>query len=221
MNNKVETVEVDKCSRDTRIATHEAAHLTVGRALGATYGGATIEENAELGYGGLCWGPDFESRFAGGEASSVIEQLDQLMPSDGDTRDDTAEIYQHVHTRVIELTAGSEAEKLEFGDAWAATDDRHQEQQLAALIFSTREAADTFIKACRAEARAILRRHADVLEALAAALLQHRTLDGAQIDETIARAVAARGLAEEHERRRAWQDILARASTFETEQRRV
>jgi hypothetical protein len=205
-------------ARDTRIGWHEAAHLTVGRALGATYGGATIEENAELGYGGLCWGPDWksQSRFAG-EASSVIEQIDALMPRDGDTRDDTAEIYKHVHTRVIELTAGSEAEKLEFGDAWAATDDRKQEQQLAALIFSTREAADTFIAACRAEARAILRRHADVLEALAAALLEHRTLDGTQIDDTIARAVAARHLAEEYQRRRAWQAVLARAESFEAE----
>jgi hypothetical protein len=143
-----------------------------------------------------------QSRFAG-EASSVIEQIDELMPRDGDARDaETAPIFQHVFNRVTELTAGSEAEKLHLGDAWPATDDRKQERQLAALIFSTPESADAFIRACRAEARAILHRHADVLAALAAALLQHRTLDGAQIDETIARAVAARQLAEEHERRR-------------------
>jgi hypothetical protein len=203
--------EID--ARDARIARHEAAHLTVGRALGASFGGATIEENLDLGFSGLCWGPDFQSRLAG-EASSVIAQIDELMPRDGDTRDDTEEIYQHVHTRVIELTAGTEAEKLHFGDAWPAIDDRKQEQQLAALVFSTRESAEAFIAACALEARAILRRHADVLEALTAALLQQRTLDGAQIDETISRAVAARQLVEEHERRKRWQNVLTSASRF-------
>jgi hypothetical protein len=203
-------------TRDRRIALHEAAHLTVGRALGASYGGATIEENSELGFSGLCWGPDFQSRFAG-DASSVVEQLDALMPRDGDARDDTAEIFQHVVTRVTELTAGSEAEKLHCGDAWAATDDRKQEQQLAALIFSAPEAVEAFIGACAMEARAILRRHAHVIEALAAALLEHRTLDGAQIDETISRAVAARQHAAEHERRRRWHDVIASARSFKVE----
>jgi hypothetical protein len=64
-------------ARDRRVALHEAAHLTVGRALGASYGGATIQENEELGFSGLCWGPDYsrQSRFAGDTTSSVIEQL--------------------------------------------------------------------------------------------------------------------------------------------------
>jgi hypothetical protein len=205
--------DMEIVARDRRIALHEAAHLTVGRALGASYGGATIEENVDLGYGGLCWGPDFQSRFAG-EVSSVIEQLDEMMPRDGDTRDDTAEIFQHVHTRVTELTAGSEAEKLHCGDAWTASDDRKQERQLAALIFSTPQSVEAFIAACALEAQAILHRHVEVVEALAAALLEHRTLDGAQIDETISRAVAARQLSQEHERRRRWHDVIASASSF-------
>jgi hypothetical protein len=210
------SAEID--ARDRRIALHEAAHLTVGRALGASYGGATIEENLELGFSGLCWGPHFQSRFAG-EVSSVIEQIDELMPRDGDARDDTAEIFQHVHTRVTELTAGSEAEKLHCGDAWAANDDRKQEQQLAALIFSTPQSVEAFIAACALEARAILRRHADVVQVLAAALLEHRTLDGAQIDEAISRAVAARQLAAEHERRRRWHDVIVSASSFKAKHR--
>jgi hypothetical protein len=205
-------------ARDRRIAYHEVGHLTVGRALGAEFGGSTIEPNPDLGYGGLCWGPNFESRFAG-EASSVIEQIGELMPNDGDARDDTADIYQHVFARVVELTAGSEAEKLQFGDAWAATDDRKQEMQLAALIYSEPEAQRIFIEACATEARAILRRHADVLDALATALLQVRTIDSVQIDETISRAVAARRLAQEHGRRRRWQDVIASAGRFEGEHR--
>jgi hypothetical protein len=206
--------EID--ARDRRIARHEAAHLTVGRALGATFGGATIEENLDLGFSGLCWGPDFESRFAG-EASTIVKKIDELMPRDGDTRDDTAEIYQHVHARVIELTAGSEAEKLQFGEAWLANDDRKQERQLAALILSSPEAQRIFIEACATEARAILQRHAHVVDALAAELLQRRTIDTAQIEGTISRAVAAHQLAQEHERRERWKEIVASASGFETE----
>ncbi|WP_024506586.1 hypothetical protein [Bradyrhizobium sp. ARR65] len=210
----------DTLARDTRIARHEAAHLTVGRALGAEFGGATIEENLDLGFSGLVWGPDFQSCFSG-KTSSTIQQIDDLMPRDGDTRDeDTAPIFQHVHNRIIELTAGSEAEKLAFGAAWAATDDRKQEKQLARLIFTNAEAADAFIAACALEARAILQRQADVLDALTNALLQHRTIDGAQIDDTIAKAVAARQIAEEHQRRKRWQDVVANASRFEAEQQR-
>jgi hypothetical protein len=52
--------EIAARDRDRRVALHEAAHLTVGRALGTTYGGATINENLELGFSGLVWGPDFQ-----------------------------------------------------------------------------------------------------------------------------------------------------------------
>jgi hypothetical protein len=201
-------------SRDQRIARHEAAHLTVGRVLGAAFGGATINADLDLGYGGLCWGPNFQSRFAGDTSTSTIEQIVDLMPGDGDTRDDTAVIYQHVFNRIVELTAGSEAEKLQFGDNWPATDDRQQERQLAGLIFSSPEAQRVFIEACRAEARAILQRHQDVVDALATALVEHRTLDGTQIDEVISRTVVARQLAQEYERRRKWREVKANADKF-------
>ena len=126
MNNNIMKAETETViSRDARIAQHEAAHLTVGRVLGAEFGGATIVENTDLGYGGLCWGPKFQSRFADEECSTaIVDQIVELMPKDGDTRDDTAEIYQHVFARVVELTAGSEAERMQFGDNWPATDDR-------------------------------------------------------------------------------------------------
>ena len=207
-NNSVMATDAEMIvSRDVRVAQHEAAHLTVGRVLGAAFGGATINADLDLGYGGLCWGPDFKSHFAGETSASVIEQIVELMPRDGDTRDDTAEIYQHVFNRIVELTAGSEAEKLQFGDNWPATDDRKQERQLAGLIFSSQEAQSVFIEACSAEARAILRRYADVVDALAAALVEHRTLGSAQIDDTIGRNIAARQLSQEYERRRVWREI--------------
>ena len=44
----------------------------------------------------------------------------------------------------------------------------------------------------RLEARAISHRHADVVEVLSAALVEHRTIDAAMIDDTISRAIDAR-----------------------------
>jgi hypothetical protein len=214
-NNVIATDAEMIVSRDARVAQHEAAHLTVGRALGAQFGGATINENLELGFGGMVWGPDFKSHFAGETSTSTIEKITKLMPRDGDARDDVGEIHAHVWARTVELAAASEQEKLKFGDAWPATDDRKQERALAALIFSSPEAQEAFISACAAEARAILRRHADVVDALAAALVERRTLDGAQIDSTISHTIVARQLAQEHERRRNWREINARAKVFE------
>jgi ApbE superfamily uncharacterized protein (UPF0280 family) len=100
-----------------------------------------------------------------------------------------------------------------------ASEDRKQERQLAALIYSSPEAQGIFISACAAEARAILHRHADVVDALAGALVEHCTLDGTQIDDIISRTVAARQLAQEHDRRRRWQNVVASGS-FEVEQQR-
>jgi len=109
---------------------------------------------------------------------------------------------------------------LKFGDAWTAADDRKQERQLAALILSSSEAAEAFIAACALEARAILHRRADVVEAFSAALVEHRTIDAAMIDDTISRAIDARQLAQEQQRRKRWQDVVVRASLFKSEHKR-
>jgi hypothetical protein len=47
--------------------------------------------------------------------------------------------------------------------------------------------------------------------------VEHRTLDGAQIDQTISLTVAARQLAQEHERRRRWHHVIASANSFQVE----
>lgn len=51
-------------------------------------------------------------------------------------------------------------------------------------------------------------------EALAALLLAERTINSEQIEDTIARAVAARQLAQEYERRRQWREVQASAAKF-------
>jgi hypothetical protein len=82
-----------------------------------------------------------------------------IMPSDGESRMDAAEVYMHCLLRITELTAGSEGELLRFADCWPASDDRRQEMELARLICSSSESCAALIAACAVEARAILRRH--------------------------------------------------------------
>lgn len=206
--------EIDFVTRDRRTAHHEASHLVVGLVLGETYGGATIEGSVEHGYEGLCWGPRYESRFDAGEVSTTaaIEQIGFLMPGEGDRDADVALAFQQVFNRITSLCAGTEGEKLACGDEWLATSDRQQEQALAALLYSSSEAQAMLVAVCAAEARMILQRHADVVDALAALLIKRRTIDEKQIVETVARTVQARQLAEDQERRRAWREIVARAA---------
>jgi hypothetical protein len=202
---------------DMRIALHESSHATAGRVLGQPLGGVTCDADPASGYSGRCWGPQFESRFAtGGEsAPSLCARMAALMPGPGESRADTADIVLHVHNRVVELCAGSVGEELFLdGPAWDAVDDRKQERALAALVTSSPESAEAFIAFCRVEARELLRRHEYIVHALAAELLIRRTLTGIEIDSVIARAVAAKALADEHARRADWRRVEESAARF-------
>lgn len=198
---------------DMRIALHESNHAVVGRLLGQPLGGITCD--AGDGFSGRCWGPEFESRFAGGpSASSLCAQIGPMMPGPGESRADTADIFLHVHNRCTELVAGSVGESLFLGSAWQATDDRAQERALASLIASAPEAIEAFIGFCRAEAAALLRPREHIVRALTAALLIRRTMTGAEVDEVIAAAIAAKAAADERQRRLDWKRIEQSAASF-------
>jgi hypothetical protein len=87
------------------------------------------------------------------------------MPQDGESRMDAADVYAHCLLRITELAAGSEAERMHFGDAWPALDDRRQERELASLIASSQESVEALIGFSQLEAASILRRHAHVTAA--------------------------------------------------------
>src|SRR5450755_956164 len=141
-NDEAATVAPPSEADDERIALHECSHALTGRLLGSPLGGVTCDAGPD--YSGLCWGPSYvrRSKFAESEElPSLCAQIGPLMPGPGDNRADVADIYLHVHTRVIELVAGSVGEAL-FLDCppWNAADDRAQERALASLICSTPEA---------------------------------------------------------------------------------
>jgi ATP-dependent Zn protease len=138
------------------------------------------------------------------------------MPGPGESRDGVADVFMHVHTRVIELVAGSVAEALFLlGEPWPADSDRAQERALAALICSSPESIEAFIDFCMAEAAALLRPREHILRALTAELLVRRTMNGDQVDEIITAAAAAKAAADERERRAAWAQTCANAAKFE------
>jgi hypothetical protein len=202
---------------DERIALHEASHAVTGRLLGQPLGGVTIIPAD--GYSGRCWGPEFESRFATGEtAPSLCARISALMPGPGESRADIAVIMLHVHSRVVELCAGSVGERLFCdGEPWHAADDRKQERALAALVASSPEAIEAFISFACIEAATLLRDHAHVVRALAAELLIRRTLDGEQIDLVIAEAISTKAAEVEMRRSRDWDARQASAALLPKE----
>jgi hypothetical protein len=202
---------------DNRIAHHEAGHAAIGRQLhGLPLGGATIV--AADGYAGLCWGALFDRRLKLSEdrAPSLCQQLAGQMPSVGEDRSAWADIYMHCFHQIVELCAGTESERLfcEGEPPWFAASDETQAYYFASLITSSPESTVALISACRAEAVALLKASAHIVEAIAAELIIRRTLDGGEIDATIGGAVAARGLEIEHLKRADWRRRERSAAMF-------
>jgi hypothetical protein len=197
---------------DRRIAIHEAAHALVARSFGRPLGGVTCDPIGNSS--GLCWGQSYSIRFAADDDIDVLDQIAALMPREGETHDDL--VISHLWSSVVELTAGSEAELLHFGDAWPATSDRQDELRRASLVCSNEESAAAYIAACAAEARAILRQHEDVLLALTDALLESRTLTAEEVDAIISQTIALRQMAAERERRKCWYQTQLNAAVFKT-----
>jgi hypothetical protein len=202
---------------DNRIAHHEAGHAAIGRQLhGTPLGGVTIDPGED--YAGLTWGVLFDRRlkFAEDRAPSLCQQLAGQMPSVGEDRSAWADIYMHCFHQIVELCAGTESERLfcEGEPPWFAASDETQAYHFASLITSSPEATEALIGACRAQAVALLKESAHIVEAIAAELLIRRTLDGGEIDAAIEGAVAARGLKIEHLKRVDWRRRERSAAAF-------
>jgi hypothetical protein len=199
---------------DIRVCFHEASHAAIGRRW-SELGGMTCV--AGDGFAGRCWGPKFEAKFADEQEASpsVCEQIAPLMPQPGESRTDVADVFLHVHNQVVELVAGTEGEKLFCnGGPWFAADDERQAFGYASLITSSPESAAAFIEFARVEAISLLTSSAHIVRALADELRIKRTMDGNEIDEIIAQAVAARGLEIEHQRRDDWKQRKESAAEF-------
>jgi hypothetical protein len=200
---------------DERIALHEIGHSLSGRLLGNELGGVTCDPGPD--FGGLTWGPahDRQAQFSSRDASSICAIIGPVMPAPGERRTEVADVYLHVFSRVVELVAGSVAESLFLpGEPWPATSDRAQERALASLICSSPGAVEAFVAFCRVEATALLRPRAHIIRALTIALIQRRTMTGAEVDAVIETVVAAKEAEDEHQRRADWRRRKASAATL-------
>lgn len=192
---------------DWRVCLHEAGHVVVGRVLGEEVGGVTIVEGPD--FSGKTWGPQGNlARLSSvDEAPDLCEQLAGVMPGPGEPRIEAAEIFAHVHVRVVDLCAGTAAETLLHpkDEAWIAHSDIRQARALASIICSS--AIDTYLLFGLAEAKALILRHRAAVLAIAQALLIARTLNCEQIDGIIASAP-------EQARRVEWRNVLKSAADF-------
>jgi hypothetical protein len=204
-----------------RVAIHEAGHVVAGRAAGMPVDGATVDPAiAGPGLAGRAWGPHARDCKLLAEMSDVplCEQVRPLMPTIGEDKTIAAEVYAAAHARTVELLAGIEAERLSFDQTpGPATYDMQQAQAFANLVASTSKSAAAFLDFARCEASEILAAHKASVEAIAAALIERKTLNGVEIDEIISVAEARDALIAENAWRREWRNIATRAAAFKTE----
>ena len=202
---------------DRRIAIHEAGHTVVGRARGQLVGGTTIEPGEN--YSGATWGinSDPSSFFTSEEIIETCAALSTLMPAFGEPRDDVAIELVQTHARVIELLAGTESERQLYPDAppLDAPHDIAEARAHTGLICCSSAAVETFLVYARTEAGELIRLHRHLVQAVAHALIERRTLDASQIDTIIADAVAREALSAEQEHRAAFGRAVASAGHFE------
>jgi hypothetical protein len=213
---------------DFKIAIHEGSHCVGGRAMGASFGGVTIEPTvAGVGLAGRAWGSGGHPTGKLEDLSKfpIVEQIASIMPAVGEDRTAAAAIFQHVHSRVVELLAGGMGEKLFFPDqpVMTAFYDTNEAAAFAALICSTPKSVEAFLEFARVEAFEILSQHKTAVLVVANALIEQRTLAAEEIDNCIATAEAQDGAAEardgliaETARRDRWRRCITNAETFKT-----
>lgn len=155
----------------THTAFHEGGHAVVGRVLGLTCGRATIVPDHEEGSAGHTVTPDPHRSIADWEARGRFRYVSMFRAA------------------IMALMAGREAEIECLGSCQGvdASDQREiafhiDDAEPPAVCSDWEEARDRFAARLRARTRALVHRHRAAIEAVASALLQHRTLDAEQID---------------------------------------
>jgi hypothetical protein len=129
------------------------------------------------------------------------------MRAAGEPRVNAAEIFSHIHVRVVDLMAGTVGEMLLHPEClpWVAHSDIRQARALASLICSSEEAITAYLEFGRKEAGALITQHRAAVLAIAKALMIHRTLDAVAIDTVIAAAP-------ERARRADWAGVMESAA---------
>jgi hypothetical protein len=150
------------------VAIHEAGHAVIARKLGLSCGRVTIEPEDRMraerdGNGKLRLVPD-------GRIIAHAQIARRWYPRKTATQQECDEAY------AVALYAGVEATRVICGKA-RLNDGRHDDEDAAAVIGD-----DPALEAeLRARANALVREHRALIEQVATALLERRTLYGAEV----------------------------------------
>jgi hypothetical protein len=210
-----------------RVGCHEAGHITASRFLDLEVAGSTVVEGP--GYSGLTWAPGSKRARRGkaafddnGEdmnavAVRVADKISKSMPGPGEPRSDVF-VFGAVQAEIINLMGGCAAEMVLLGDAPPQyfASDMASADAVAGIICHTPASRAALVEHAYQESLSIIEQNKPVVLALARALIDHpqRTLNGAEIDEVIARAVAIRAAEIEGHRRRDWRERTESARAF-------
>ena len=133
-----------------RISVHESGHALKARALGLPVGAATIIPGD--GYLGRVTGPDANSQL---EARAIVAQAMLLnWPGPGETTEVASPMIAHALARIVELAAGTAAEKLIFPgtEPFSARQDRADAEAFAQLVCRSRGSVDALLSWAAQEA---------------------------------------------------------------------
>jgi hypothetical protein len=204
-----------------RISVHEAGHVVCARYFDLPVGGSTIVASGRTG--GLTWGASeqldraaFDESAVHGVDDDILETARALRPMIGESFTPAAEWHQRCRVRCIGALAAEEAERILLPDHLpiGGVGDQLQARQFATMFCTSPNSVNSFLEVCRVEAAEIVGASRHIVLALAYALVEHRTLDGGQIDDIIAQAVVERTMADEKLARAEWRARIANAAKF-------
>jgi hypothetical protein len=162
---------------DYRVAIHEAGHVIAGY-MQLSVAGSTIE--FVDGHHGLTWSKDAALEPSVESVESICSELAPLMPGALDTE------LEQAHSHVVGWLDGIEAERLYCDELLPNTGhDLEAAEAIATLVCRSPASVDEYLAFARTEAIALLTDHRAAVLAVAAALVERRTLIGTEIDGVI------------------------------------
>jgi hypothetical protein len=129
----------------------------------------------------------------------ICNAIALLMPPPFEDRTGLAAELMRAHGQVISHLAGQIAEGIFIGERLEHTEhDEEDARAIAALVCRSEDAIDAYVDYCAVEARALLREHAEMVQAIADGLVAHRMLARPDIDKIVARLGEVRHGARRH-----------------------
>jgi hypothetical protein len=209
--------------RNRRIAGHEIGHAWVMRVLSdAPISFVTIARRD--GFEGRACGADYEEshRNLEDQTGTILDgcaRIEKMTPGLGSNRIESAELYVRAQTMVIELVAGSVAERILFPDETPlrAEHDKIEARAVAAIACASPRSVDALLAWAECEAENLIRENLGAVLALVDALVDSADgrLTGEQVDSVIQSAMDREyHMNVEVERRTEWSKVLTNAAEF-------